>query len=127
MTHCQVDTPDPRMGLVPLLVYSSDPSLRAQLQNGAKQLKDKTSQFQIAPTLLQLMGYRPEDIATVYDESLLTDSQRAAAFTSGDVFGLFSTTVRSTPIDLSADYLEPKRKSRIHSRDGRRQKINPAA
>ena len=110
LTHCQVDTPDPRMGLVPLLVYTSDTSLRAQLQDGAKQLKDKTSQFQIAPTLLQLMGYRLEDISTVYDESLLMGSERAAAFTSGDVFGLFSSTVRSTPIDLSADYLEPEAK-----------------
>ena len=110
LTHCQVDTPDPRMGLVPLMVYTSDPSLRAQLQDGAKQLKGKTSQFQIAPTLLQFMGYRLEDIATVYDESLLMGSKRAAAFTSGDVFGLFSTTVRSTPIDLSADYLEPEAK-----------------
>ena len=98
------------MGLVPLMVYTSDPSLRAQFRNGAKQLTGKASQFQIAPTLLQLMGYRPEDIATVYDESLLTGSNRAPAFTSGDVFGLFSSTVRSTPIDLSADYLEPEAK-----------------
>jgi glucan phosphoethanolaminetransferase (alkaline phosphatase superfamily) len=110
LTHCQVDTPDPRMGLVPLLVYTSDPSLRAQLQDGAKQLQDKTSQFQIAPTLMQLMGYRLEDIATVYDESLLMGTKREAAFTSGDVFGLFSSTVRSTLIDLSADYLEPEAK-----------------
>lgn len=110
LTHCQVDTPDPRMGLVPLMVYSSDPSLRAQLWDGAKQLQDKASQFQVAPTLLQLMGYRLEDIATVYDESLLMGSEREAAFTSGDVFGLFSSTVRSTPIDLSADYLEPEAK-----------------
>jgi lipid A ethanolaminephosphotransferase len=110
LTHCQVDEPDPRMGLVPLMVYTSDPSLRVQLQDGAKQLRDKISQFQIAPTLLQLMGYRPEDIATVYDESLLMGSKREAAFTSGDVFGLFSSTVRSTPIDLSADYLESEAK-----------------
>ena len=75
LTHCQVDTPDPRMGLIPLLVYTSDPTLRAQLQDGAMRLKNKTSQFQIAPTLLQLMGYRLEDIATVYDESLLTGSR----------------------------------------------------
>ncbi len=110
LSHCQVEAPDPRMGLVPLMVYTSDPSLRVELQNGAKQLKNRTSQFQIAPTLLQLMGYRREDIATVHDESLLMGSKRAAAFTSGDVFGLFSSTVRSTPIDLSVDYLEPEAK-----------------
>jgi glucan phosphoethanolaminetransferase (alkaline phosphatase superfamily) len=110
LTHCQVDTPDPRMGLVPLLVYTPNPSLRALLENGAKQLKGKASQFQIAPTLLELMGYRPEDIATAHDESLLMGSERAAAFTSGDVFGLFSSTVQSTAIDLSADYLEPEAK-----------------
>jgi hypothetical protein len=108
LTHCQVDEPDPRMGFVPLMVYTSNPSLRALLENGAKQLKGKTSQFQIAPTLLQLMGYRPEDIATMHDESLMGNSKREPAFTSGDVFGLFSSTVHSTPLDLSADYLEPE-------------------
>ena len=110
LTHCQVEAPDPRMGLVPLMVYTSNPSLRALLQNGAQRLKGKASQFQLAPTVLQLMGYRPEDIATVYDESLMGDTKREPAFTSGDVFGLFSSTVRSTPIDLSADYLEPEAK-----------------
>ncbi len=110
LTHCNVESPDPRVGLVPLMVYTSDSSLRPLLQNGAKQLNGKASQFQVAPTLLQLMGYRPEDIATSYDESLLMGSMREPAFTSGDVFGLFSSTVRSTPIDLSADYLEPEAK-----------------
>ena len=110
LTHCQVEAPDPRMGLVPLMVYTSDPSLQALMQNGAKQLKGKASQFQIAPTLLQLMGYRPEDIAIAYDESLVGGSKREPAFTSGDVFGLFSSTARSTPLDLSAEYLEPEAK-----------------
>lgn len=108
LTHCNVEAPDPRVGLVPLMVYTPDPSLQALFRNGAKQLSGKASQFQIAPTLLQLMGYRPEDIATAYDESLLTGSKRVPAFTSGDVFGLFSSEVRSTPIDLSAEYLEPE-------------------
>ncbi|HUQ36084.1 MAG TPA: sulfatase-like hydrolase/transferase [Aestuariivirga sp.] len=108
LTHCNVESPDPRVGLVPLMVHTSDLSLQALFQNGAKQLTGKTSQFQIAPTLLQLMGYRPDDIATAYDESLLTGSKRAPAFTSGDVFGLFSSGVRATPIDLSIDYLEPE-------------------
>ncbi len=108
LTHCNVESPDPRVGLVPLMVHTSDPSLQALFQNGAKLLTGKASEFQIAPTLLQLMGYRPEDIATAYDESLLTGSKRVPAFTSGDVFGLFSSGVRATPIDLSADYLEPE-------------------
>ncbi len=108
LTHCNVESPDPRVGFVPLMVYASDPSLQALFQNGANLLKGKASQFQIAPALLQLMGYRPEDIATAYDESLLTGSERIPAFTSGDVFGLFSSGVRSTPIDLSVDYLEPE-------------------
>ena len=99
------------------MVYTSDPSLRAQLQNGAKQLKDKASQFQIAPTLLQLMGYRPEDIATVYDESLLMGSKRAAAFTSGDVFGLFSSRSDQRQSIFLLTIWNPKQKNRTAYRE----------
>jgi glucan phosphoethanolaminetransferase (alkaline phosphatase superfamily) len=107
LTHCQVDGADPRQGLVPLLAYSSDPAVVAKFQTGANLLRGLSSHFQIAPTLYELMGYARSDIATLYDESLFEKTARAPAFTSGDVFGMFSSAVHWNPVDLSVQYLEP--------------------
>lgn len=106
LTHCQVENPDPRMGNVPLMVYTSDPSLRANFENGAALSKGKASHFQIAPTLYRLMGYAQADIAKTYDESLFDGTRRKTEFTSGDIFGLFSTHINETLLDLSKDYME---------------------
>lgn len=108
LTHCQVEDPDPRMGLVPLMVYAADPVIRAGLERGAKLLHGKASHFQIAPALFALMGYARNDIAGAYDESLFDGSSRAPAFTSGDIFGLFASTVHWNTVDPDARYLEPQ-------------------
>ena len=107
LTHCKVEDADPRMGLVPLLIATADAQLRATLETAAAALHGRASHFQIAPTLLSWMGYSAADIATVYDESLTGGMARQPAFTSGDVFGLFSSDVHWTPVDTSKDYLEP--------------------
>ena len=107
LTHCQVDGPDPRQGLVPLRAYSSDPALVERLKAGANLMHGASSHFQIAPTLLELMGFAKSDLATLYDESLFEKTQHPAAFTSGDVFGMFSSEVHWNPIDLTVPYLEP--------------------
>ena len=118
LTHCQVEEPDPRMGLVPLIVYSADPLLRASFAKGAQLLKGKASHFQIAPALLMLMGYAHKDIATRYDESLFEATPHQPAFTSGDIFGLFSNAVHWNPVDTGADYLEPLAKTILPSTTG---------
>lgn len=107
LTHCQVDDPDPRMGLVPLLAYSSDAATQAAFAKGASLSRGKANHFQIAPTLLQLMGYAPADIASAYDESLFAGSVRPAQFTSGDIFGLFGSAAHWNAVDLGKDYREP--------------------
>ena len=111
ITHCMVENPDPRMGLVPLMVYASDPLLRAELSKGAEVSRGRASHFQIVPTVLNWMGYGAMDIATAYDESLTIGTRRAPAFTSGDIFGLFSSDLRWTPVDTGLDYLEPVAKT----------------
>ncbi|MFT3988627.1 sulfatase-like hydrolase/transferase [Aestuariivirga sp.] len=108
LTHCQVDDPDPRMGVVPLMVFSPDPATRAALAAGAQKLKGSASHFDIAPTLLHLMGYAEKDISMRYDKSLFDGSARAPAFTSGDIFGLFGSAIHWNPVDLKARYLEPQ-------------------
>ncbi|QKC69484.1 MULTISPECIES: sulfatase-like hydrolase/transferase [Mesorhizobium] len=109
-THCTIYDPDPRVGLVPLMAYTADPALKARFAAGAAANRDKASHFQIVPTVLELMGYSPADIASEYDESLFAATSRPPQFTSGDIFGLFSDSMHWNSIDLSLDYLEPDAK-----------------
>jgi glucan phosphoethanolaminetransferase (alkaline phosphatase superfamily) len=107
ITHCQTDAVDPQTALVPLFVYASQGSLADRFRAAVPQLKNRASHFQIAPTVYELMGYKPTDIATAYDESLLSGTARPAEFTSGDVFGLFANPVTFSPIDLSKPFPLP--------------------
>jgi lipid A ethanolaminephosphotransferase len=107
ITHCQVENPDPRMALVPLLVATDDAELRAGLEASAAERRGTVSHFQIVPSVLEWMGYAAADVAAAYDESLTRGPLRQPAFTSGDVFGLFSSGVHWTPVDTSQDYREP--------------------
>ena len=106
------------MGLVPLLVATQDATLRAELATGAATMHGKSSHFQIAPTVLGWMGYKPADIAQVYDETLTSGIARQPAFTSGDIFGLFSSDVHWTPVDTSTDYLEEPARTLLPTTSG---------
>lgn len=106
-THCSVEHPDPREGLVPLFVVTGNPALRARLQAAADASRGHGSHFSIAPTLLSLLGYDQAAVAAEFGPSLLTKSARVPEFTSGDVFGLFTDRVNRHRLDLGRDYLEP--------------------
>jgi lipid A ethanolaminephosphotransferase len=106
LTHCTVEDPAPRTAAVPLLVYAADPALRQRFEAGAARSRGKASHFQIAPSLLSLMGYTDADIATAYDETLFAAPAREPAFTSGDIFGLFASEVRWTRVDPKALKIE---------------------
>jgi lipid A ethanolaminephosphotransferase len=106
LTHCVVEDPDPVQGLVPLMAMTGDQDLRQRFVDGAKLNRGRASHFEIAPTLLELMGYREQDVQAFYGESLFTPPIAAPAFTSGDVFGLFSDQVNTTAIDLQKSYLD---------------------
>ena len=93
---------------MPLLTFASDPTLRQELEAGAKAGYQRASHFTIAPGILEMMGYRRSDIATYYNESLFTAPKGEPAFSSGDIFGMFSKDVLWHPIDLSKDYREPE-------------------
>ncbi len=106
-THCSVDRPDPREGLVPLFVITGNVALRAKLQAAADASRGHGSHFSIAPTVLELLGYDRAAVTETHGPSLLMKSARAAEFTSGDIFGLFSEDPNRHPIDLRVNYLEP--------------------
>ena len=104
--HGQVLNPDPRTGIVPLLVHSSDPKKRQAFEQGAQRCRGRASHFLIAPTVYELMGYAREDIAKKYPCSLFTGTIAMPVMTSGDIFGLFKSPSRLTEVDPSKDYFE---------------------
>lgn len=108
LTHCTIEDANPREGLVPLLAFASDPALRHGLEAGAKAGRLRASHFTIAPGILEMMGYRRADIAQYYGESLFTAPKGDPAFSSGDIFGMFSQEVLWHPVDLAQDYREPE-------------------
>lgn len=107
LTHCTVEDPDPREGLVPLFVIADHNDLRAKFATAAEASRGYASHFAIIPTVLELLGYGHSDVESLYGESLLKTNVRAPAFTSGDIFGLFSSTPRWHALDLQHNYLEP--------------------
>ena len=111
LTHCSVENPDPRQALVPLIATTQKEELRTRLTNAVTLNKDKLTHFAIAPTILELMGYDPTDIASLYNRSIFEPQKFEPAFTSEYIFGLFRSNVNWTPVDLSVEYLEPDAKT----------------
>jgi glucan phosphoethanolaminetransferase (alkaline phosphatase superfamily) len=92
LTHC-TSSPnvDPNEAIVPLMVASGNADLQIRFEAVAARYPGHATHFAIAPTLLELMGYEPSDIATRYEGSLLRDLTWKPQFVSDDILGLFST------------------------------------
>ncbi len=119
ITHCSVDNPDPREGLVPMLAMTSHPAVLRRLKSSAKKSWAKTSHFQIAPTVLGLMGYSSQTIGKSHGSSLFEDPlpEFSIGFSSGDIFGLFRQNVRWNDLDLTKSYLEAEARQLPGGRD----------
>ena len=105
-THCSMENPDPREGLVPLLAITGDPALKARFEKGAALNRGHASHFAITPTLLELFGYAPGDVLKHHDASLFERDTASTAFAAGDIFGLFRDKPLWTKVDLSTNYKE---------------------
>lgn len=128
LKHCSIENPDPRQGLVPMLALTADPDLQKRLQDAADINANATSHFALAPTVLDLFGYPKEHVLTKIGPSLFDDIDDPVAFTSGDIFGLFSSQLSWTPLDTSANFLEPDAfpspSSRFRSEASRAERLN---
>ncbi|MDO8981941.1 MAG: sulfatase-like hydrolase/transferase [Afipia sp.] len=113
LSHCSVKNADPREALVPLFAMTDEPRLRERLSAGAKTNWGYASHFSIAPTLLDVFGFKPQDIATKYGPSLFEKPDPETEFTSGDIFGLISEKIHWNKIDLSRSYLEQGAKTTV--------------
>jgi hypothetical protein len=91
LTHCSSYTNvDPNEAIVPMLVSTGDEELRARFEKVATQYPNMATHFAIAPTLLELMGYRPSEISARYESSLLHGLTSQLQFVTDDILGLFS-------------------------------------
>ena len=107
LTHCATEKPPTVSAMVPLMLQIPPGQLRDSYVAAAVTLKDKANHYMLAPTVLKWMGYTDADVGTVYKSSLLkADPAFAPAFTTGDIFGLFSNEVNWTPIDVNEVKLE---------------------
>lgn len=106
ITHCSVGDADPREVLVPLFAITKNDQLKARFEASVAMNYARLSHFAIAPTIFELMGYDPKDIGSRYDASLFEPQNLTPAFTTEYIFGLFSSDVNWTTVDLSADYRE---------------------
>jgi len=85
-THCR-----PRAnrfeGLVPMMVFSNDPAVVERFKAARATGLNKTSQFQVFPTLLGLAGYKHSWVKAHYGASLSEPPTFPPEFFAGDLFG----------------------------------------
>lgn len=85
-THCR-----PRAnrfeGIVPMMVFSNDPAILKQFKAVEATAYDKTSHFQIFPTIIRLAGYKPSWVRSHYGASLVEPPSTVPEFFAGDLHG----------------------------------------
>lgn len=85
-THCR-----PRAnrfeGLVPMMVFSNDAAILERFKTVQAASYDKTSHFQIFPTLLELAGYQEPWVRSRYGASLIEPPDTSPEFFVGDLHG----------------------------------------
>jgi hypothetical protein len=74
-THCSTGKAPPAEGAVPLVVLTSFHPVLAEMRRSAHKNRDRTSQFNIFPSVLALLGYRPEDIARFASSELPLEAE----------------------------------------------------
>lgn len=85
-THCR-----PRAtrfeGMVPMILFSNDAAILGRFRAAHWDSRDRTSHFQIFPTLLDLAGFRESWVRAEYGGSLDEPPGFSPAFFVGDLFG----------------------------------------
>ena len=95
LTQCNAYDPHFFEAVVPLLVTSGDAALLARFKQAAEQNRDRTTHFEIFPTLLRLLGHDAEPVRSTYGLSLLDPLPvRMRAFTYGPVLMQVGREVR---------------------------------
>ena len=85
-THCR-PMANRFEGIVPMMVFSNDEEILEKLKVTQFASYNKTSHFQVFPTLLQLAGYKESWVRNHYGVSLCESPVTSPAFFVGDLHG----------------------------------------
>jgi hypothetical protein len=111
LTHCRADHPISEEAWVPLLLFSHDERLAADLRKAARLNHDRVSAFQIFPTLLQVMGYDPIAARKNYYLTLFDRVETPLGFASGGIFRVFGGKAKWNSFRLPGETADRKEKS----------------
>ena len=107
VTHCRYANPHPAEGVVPMVVFTDRKDLRAGFEKSAGINKNKTSHFNLFPTLLYLFGYDRAKVLARYGPGLMDPITDEPAFSSGTVFPRFGRSIQWNPLgDFFQDLAE---------------------
>lgn len=81
-THCSSDPVD-REGLVPLAIIEGTESPSLDWNRNLAANRNRSSHYNVFPTLLALMGYDPQAIRATYGRSLAEETRDSFTFNSG--------------------------------------------
>ncbi len=98
--HCST-SPSPNEGLVPMVVVTKHPRWSDLAATWSVRNHNRTSHFNIFPTLLLAMGYQDDVVSELYGPSLFDPIQDPPSFISG--FDRFGREPRWTEIRLPPD------------------------
>jgi len=86
VTHCTERNAAPTEANVPLFALSTHPATRAALKAAVAHRADRASDYDIFPTLLEVMGYPWAPVRTLYGPSLYDKEVRTRRFFVGSIF-----------------------------------------
>ena len=89
VTHCRRSQETIAEAVVPMLLITSDEILYTAFSSAAARNHNRTSHFEVFPTLLGLFGYDQEAVARHYYHSLVESIDEPLGFISGPVTGRF--------------------------------------
>jgi lipid A ethanolaminephosphotransferase len=83
ITHCTTSDTSPYEGLVPLFIITDNQVYRDKFNKAALKNRDKSSHFNIFPTILNIFGFDKLDISRRHGVTLFDDISDPRKFTSG--------------------------------------------
>ena len=104
VTHCRRSGETIAEALVPLLALTQNEDLQTALKRAAAENLNLASHFEIFPTLLNLFGYDPASVKTLYYQSLFEPIEQPLGFISGPVRGRFGWQPKWHSRDLLNDF-----------------------
>lgn len=73
--------------LAPLLAFSGNDEIHGALHRTLRARYAHSTHFEIFPTLLIALGYRPDEVHRSFGPSLFSEQRSQWRFYTGDVFG----------------------------------------